>query len=266
MGNFTTGSSFAISADSLFRPLRVLPFVNGQGVYISSGNRVLGYSMASTTASVVYGQMGSFTIPPPSSLSADTLNGPSGLSFGLGGGLYIADGNNRVLYFTGGDRSFGSTTASRVYGQLGSFTTSFFDSSRTTADTLIFPEGVTDTANGPCIADSVDRRVLCYPGTSTTATQVFGQMGNMSTNVQNNGGVSADSLGDPSAVTLSSGGNGILVVDRQNNRVLLFVTATTSSTTTSTTTAASTITPSSGAAIARSILFLHVVLLVIFWP
>ena len=75
----------------------------------------------STTANVVWGQLGSFTtnIPDNGGITANSLNGPSGFALDGSGNLYVADySNSRVLFYPSG-----STTATRVYGQLGSFTT-----------------------------------------------------------------------------------------------------------------------------------------------
>ncbi len=73
------------------------------------------------TAGVVYGQGGSFTTNTANNggVSANSLNALGGVVADASGNLYVADGlNNRVLFYPAG-----STTATRVYGQGGSFTT-----------------------------------------------------------------------------------------------------------------------------------------------
>src|SRR5271156_4734323 len=73
-----------------------------------------------TTADVVYGQLGSFTtnFPNQGGLGANSLHYPDGLAVDSSGNLYVSDQqNSRVLYSPAG-----STTATRVYGQGGSFT------------------------------------------------------------------------------------------------------------------------------------------------
>jgi hypothetical protein len=73
-----------------------------------------------TTADVVYGQLGSFTtnFPNQGGLGANSLHDPDGLAVDSSGNLYVSDQqNSRVLYYPAG-----STTATRVYGQMGSFT------------------------------------------------------------------------------------------------------------------------------------------------
>jgi hypothetical protein len=73
--------------------------------------------------------------------------------------------------------------------------------------------------DGVYISDSGNHRVLFYPGTSTTATRVFGQP-NMTDNADNNGGVSANSLSFP--LGLHVGILGLYVVDNGNQRVLFY--------------------------------------------
>ncbi|HNB98293.1 MAG TPA: putative Ig domain-containing protein, partial [Leptospiraceae bacterium] len=73
-----------------------------------------------TTSSRVYGQLGDFTTGTSNKggVSADSLNSPRNCAVDKDDNLYIADtNNNRVLFYLKG-----STTATRVYGQLGSFT------------------------------------------------------------------------------------------------------------------------------------------------
>jgi len=77
-------------------------------------------SIGGPTATRVYGQAGSFTTLTSNKggISADSLYNPQGIAIDSSGGIYIADRfNNRVLYY-----SAGSTTATKVYGQNGSFT------------------------------------------------------------------------------------------------------------------------------------------------
>ncbi len=130
-----------------------------------------------------------------------------------GTGVYITDiYGSRVLYFPGT-----STTATRIYGQNGNFTTT---ATGTTASTLTNPEGIALDATGVYIADALNNRVLFYPGTSTTATRVYGQNGNFTSNTVNNGGVSANSLSNPRGIHVDS--DGVYIVDMDNNRVLFY--------------------------------------------
>ncbi|MEI7557099.1 MAG: hypothetical protein WCK19_17635, partial [Chloroflexota bacterium] len=97
------------------------------GIYIAdnANNRVLYYpatnGIPDFTATRVYGQGGDFTTGTNNkgTRTAISLYGPRGIALASDGGLYVADrDNNRVLYY-----SAGSTTATRVYGQGGDFTT-----------------------------------------------------------------------------------------------------------------------------------------------
>ena len=188
-------------------------------------NRVLFYPSGSTTATRVYGQNGSFTTNV-SGVSATGLNGPNRVVLDSGGNLYVADSlNNRVLFYPSG-----STTATRVYGQGGSFTTGIPNNGGTSANSLDQPlEVVLDSSGNLYVADSFNNRVLFYPSGSTTATQVYGQLGSFTTNTANLGGISANSLSRPFGVSLDSSGN-LYVADTFNNRVLFYFSGSTTAT------------------------------------
>ncbi|HNO24683.1 MAG TPA: hypothetical protein PKK94_17020, partial [Leptospiraceae bacterium] len=97
--------------------------------------------------------------------SANTLNNPLGITLDKTGNLYVADYyNNRVLYYIPG-----STTASRVYGQFGSFTSTVGgnDGNGSTlapsASNLYYPTSVSiDPSGNLYIAEQVDNRVLLF--------------------------------------------------------------------------------------------------------
>ena len=108
--------------------------------------------------------------------SATGLSTPAGLALDSSGDLYIADlANNRVLYFPAG-----TTTATRVYGQGGSFTTS---TASTSVTGLSGPRNLTLDSGGDIdIADGSNNRVLQFqtalnvttqPPSSTPATTPF---------------------------------------------------------------------------------------------
>jgi len=226
MGSFTSSISNngGISADSLSNPVDVAIDINDD-LYISDSgnNRVLFYSSGSTTATRVYGQLGSFTSNSQNNggVSATSLSGPSGISVvsnGTSSSIYIADvNNNRVLYF-----DMQNTTASLVYGQSGNFGSNLSNNGGINANSLNSPFDVAAAPDGGVyISDSFNNRVLYYPAGSTTATKVFGQSGNFSSNIPNNGGVSADSLNMPFGISSENFG-GIYIVDSLNNRVLYF--------------------------------------------
>ncbi|MBK9500835.1 MAG: hypothetical protein IPO06_15985 [Leptospiraceae bacterium] len=219
-GSFTTNTANTggLGASSLSAPYGV--FLDVSGVYVAdySNHRVLYYSGTSTTATSVYGQ-GSFTIAIANNLISD-----GGDSFKLAkslavdaSGMYVADySNHRVLFFP-----TNSTTATRVYGQGGSFTTNIVNKGGVSADSLNSPNGIALNGSGVYIADSLNHRVLYYSGNSTTATRVYGQGGSFITNALNNGGtVATDSLNTPYGLALDA--NGLYVSDQGNHRILYF--------------------------------------------
>ena len=198
------------------------------GLYVVENNnhRVLYFPSGTTTASRVYGQGGNFITKdanyPAGVVSADSLNLPIGVATDSSGGLYVADaGNNRVLYYPSG-----STTATRVYGQAGSFTTNSpnMGSATPTADSLSSPGGIVVASDGGVyVADTSNHRVLYYTPGSTTSSRVYGQAGNFTTKDVNYpaGVVSADSLHNPYGMALDSI-DGLYVADSDNHRVLYF--------------------------------------------
>lgn len=121
-----------------------------------------------SVADLVYGQLGSFTTNTLNTggLSANTLWTPSGVILDRDGNLYVADnGNSRILFYAAGE-----TTPTRVYGQSGSFTTNFGNKGGLSANSLLFPEGITLDRNGNLyVADRNNNRVLFYLAGSTTA-------------------------------------------------------------------------------------------------
>lgn len=219
----TTSNNGGRSANSLSSPHCVIVDPSG-GVYISdTGNvRVLYYPSGSTTATRVYGQNGSFTTSTSGTTSTTFgFSGVGALALDSSGALYVADGfNKRVLYFPPA-----VTTASQVYAQSGSFTTS---NSGTSASTVNAVSGIAvDSSGGLYLVDggsfsNGNNRVLYFPvGSFNTATRVYGQGGSFTSAVANKNGISADSLSSPNGVALDPSG-GLYISDAGNNRVLYF--------------------------------------------
>ncbi len=221
----STANNGGVSSNSLSQPSGLA--FNTDGLYVADtlNNRVLYYTGISTSATRVYGQLGSFTTSTANNggISSNSLNGPQVIAIDADG-LYVADTfNNRVLYYTGT-----STTATRVYGQSGSFTTNAANKGGISEDSLDGPSAVTVDTDGVYIADWNNNRVLYFNGTSTTASRVYGQGGNFGTITANNGGISADSLYGPITVTLDV--TGIYITDSNNSRVLYYTGTSTTAT------------------------------------
>ena len=223
LGSFTTNNYGAggINANSLAGPQAVALDSSGN-LYVADtyDNRVLFYPAGSTTATRVYGQLGSFTTGTVNNggISANSLEYPYGVALDGSGNVYVCDYyNNRVLFYPSG-----STTATQVYGQFGSFTTGTVNNGGISSNSLEGPIGIAlDSSGNLYVIDQINSRALFYPSGSTTATQVYGQLGSFTTNAPNKGGISANSLYYPWGVALDSSGN-LYVADHANNRVLLY--------------------------------------------
>lgn len=191
-------------------------FADATGVYLNDieSSRILYFAGTNIDAAVglggrVYGQAGSyttFTVNNPA-LGNQGLNNPD-TSTSDTSGVYVSDTfNNRVLHFPGT-----STTADRVYGQP-DFTSNTAGAGATGLST---PRGVAIAPDGIYVTDVGNHRVLFFPGTSTTATRVYGQA-NFSAN---GSGTSASNLNQPWGIKYFGGG--IYVADYANHRVLFF--------------------------------------------
>ena len=223
----------AVSADSLKSAQQIVTDKLG-GVYITdpANNRVLYYAGGSTTATRVYGQFGSFTCALPNNaggcggntISANSLKAPTGVALDSGGNLYISDsGNERVLYYPAG-----TTTATTVYGQFGSFSCGIANNiggcgaGGITANNFnsVWMIAV-DPYDNLYVTDYNNNRLLFFLKGSITATRVYGQLGSFTTGTLNNGGVTANSISQIHSVHVDVCGN-VYVVDTGNNRVLMY--------------------------------------------
>lgn len=223
LGSFVSGggNNGGLTANALNIPGK-LTLDSASGLYIADGNnnRVLYYALGSTTASRVYGQFGDFTMGTANNggISADSLSGPEGVVVDSNSGVYISDRlNNRILYYPSG-----STTATRVYGQAGGFTTNTANLGGISADSLNLPSSLAlDAGNNLWVADAQNNRVLFYPEGVTTATVVYGQSGDFTSNAANLGGISAGSLFAPQGVHVSCLGD-VYISESSNHRVVKF--------------------------------------------
>src|SRR5208283_5198988 len=209
------------SAGSLCVPDGVAVDASGN-LYVAdySNNRVLEYNTpfagcgsfpcVGRPANRVFGQGGSSHTNTcnKSGVSASSLCGPFGVALDTHGNLYVSDSrNSRVLEY---NTPLTNTTANKVFGQGGSFSSGFCDGGGLSANSLCDPFGVALDASGNLyVADEGNGRVLEYntPLTNNTADLVFGQFGSFTSGGCNNGGVSASSLCEPYGVAVDAGGN-----------------------------------------------------------
>ena len=192
-----------------------LNLANGAGTITTNVNSV-SIGCHGTTAIRVYGQGGVFTANAVNNggLSANSLNVPFSIAVDSSG-VYIADsGNHRVLYYLGA-----STTATRVYGQVNFTSGSANQGGGATANTLNNPFGIAVDSTGVYVVENSNNRVVFYPGTSTTATRVYGQP-NFTSNTANNGGITQNSLNFPRAV--AAYGGDVFIIDNLNHRTLFY--------------------------------------------
>jgi len=229
---YSLHNPFAVTIDASATPTHLY-------VADETNSRVLGWNDVTTFANgspadLVIGQ------PDFNSTACNTTDGASGSSlcypYGItvdsSGNLYVADNSNsRVLEYTapfagcGGSFPCVEGSANLVFGQGGSTSTGCNSDtgSTPTAIDLCYPYGVAvDANNGHLyVADGGNNRVLEYntPLTSSTANLVFGQGVSFTSNYENNGGVSANSLYLPVGVAVDSSSN-LYVADYSNSRVL----------------------------------------------
>lgn len=226
-GSFTTANLGGGPTASLFTTNNNVPdvFAVSNGVYICDigGHRILFFPGTSTAATGVYGQFGNLNWGAQNNNGANGVGTPTPDNlfnpqefWSDSTGAYIVDVNNhRVLFYPGT-----STTATRVYGQSGSFTSGTLNLGGISANSLNAPRGMWVDLDGVYVADANNNRILFYPGTSTTATRVYGQGGSFTTNTANLGGVSATSLNGAWYVRTYAGN--VYISDSVNNRVLEF--------------------------------------------
>ena len=166
-----------LSASSLCDPYGVAVDASGN-LYVADedNSRVLEYNTpfadcddsfpcVGGPANLVFGQGGSFTSSGcnDGGISASSLCEPQGVALDPDGDLYVADyANNRVLEYNT-PVTTDNTTADRVFGQGGSFTSSIGDNGGVSANSLGSPfEVALDPSGHLYIADTGNNRVLEY--------------------------------------------------------------------------------------------------------
>lgn len=181
------------------------------------------------------GSTGTCLAPP----TASSLCLPQQVAFDTAGNMWVADdGNNRVLMYPYNAASGRpSTTATKVFGQGGSFNTKVSNNGGLSAYSLGVPVGVAIDSRGTLfVSDNANNRILVYfnalsKPASPAADMVLGQDNYTSGSVNGDLGnsttcpapapASACSLNNPFYLSLDAQGD-LLVADELNNRVLLW--------------------------------------------
>ena len=251
-GSFTTGlcnntaggTRPPVNMGSLCAPAG-LALDAGDNLYVAdaANSRVLQFATpitpASTDAAGVLGQM-LFTTGTANLVDSRGFNlgrpysvtNPGGLAIDHSispNRLYVVDpANNRMLAWGDVNGFVTHAPADLVFGQASPFTGECNNGIRTpTADTLCGPRDVAvDGAGNVYVADTNNNRVLEYDTPfvkGTTAGRVFGQDGSFTTQPQNKGGLSADSMFLPDGVVVDATG-ALYVAEQGNSRVLIFKT------------------------------------------
>ncbi len=190
----------------------------------SENNRVLIFnsipSSSNAAADVVIGQpdMTSVDANQGGAVAANTLDSPYS-AFATASKLYIADrDNNRVLIYNSIPTT-DNQPADVVVGQPDKISST----AGLSATALSLPYGVTSDGTKLFIADRSNNRVLIFNSIPTTdgasANVVVGQP-DMTSNLANNGGISAKSLQNPRFAY--SDGTKLFIADTNNHRVLIF--------------------------------------------
>ncbi|MDO8430804.1 MAG: NHL repeat-containing protein [Candidatus Binatus sp.] len=203
-------------------------------IYVADtdNDRVLEYNTpigSGTGADRVFGQHNSFTSSICNDdgviVTAATLCKPNDVAVDGLGNVYIADtGNTRVLEIN--TPFVSGTTADKVFGQGGSFSSAICNLGGVSASSICTPMGVSvDTGNNLYVADCGNNRELSFTTPVTTDTIADGVVSQVlfTTNAQNlvdalgldtafnNGGIAIDKTVVP---------NRVYVADYGNNRVL----------------------------------------------
>ena len=174
---------------------------------------------ADTNASFVYGQVDLYSnVGVPISASSLTFPRSVAIDPATNQNVYIADVSaSRVLYYEGLN-----TTAVRVYGQYGSFTTSMSNIGGIGLETLNNPQSSFRVCTGLYILDTGNNRLLYYPEDSTVPSLIYGQVSDNLPNANGNtGAIRRMAFSMPESMFVDHLGQ-IYIADTGNNRVLRF--------------------------------------------
>jgi len=221
-----TANNSGISAQTLSTPLGI--YSDGTKFFVTdySNHRVLIWntnpSSNQAAADVVLGQpnMTSSTANN-GGVSAHSLNNPLGI-FKTNSKLFVADySNTRVLIWNSIPTSH-QADADVVIGQP-NMTETTSNNSDASSQTLNNPRGIYMDSSKFYVVDAKYHRVLIWnsiPTTNQTAADIVLGQPNMTSDTQNNNGVSAQSLSTPMGI--HGNGTKLAVADYENNRVLIW--------------------------------------------
>ncbi len=224
--NKANAGNNSASASGFDMPVGIA-FDSQDNLYVADFNnaRVLKFSAPlgpgnqNPAASAVWGQT-NFQTKGAGPASASTIAGPAGVAVDSSGNVYVASpADNRVLVFSTGATG---AAAKNVLGQPDfSSTTANADAApKTSPNALATPRDVKVDASGVVfIADSGNNRVLSFPPSSKSATQVWGQTDFVS-NAPNQLKPGSISAPFKMAIDYSSSPYALYVSDFANNRVL----------------------------------------------
>jgi sugar lactone lactonase YvrE len=185
-------------------------------------------SRLDTTADALLGQPGFLTASPNNVFMdrANRIQLPQKAAVDPNSGrLFVADSDNhRVLSWRDAASLANSQAADLVLGQP-NFSSTIANHGGISAASLFSPVGVAVDGQGNLyVADSGNHRVLFYSAPLTSgmpASRVYGQGGSFTSAIDNNGGVSANSLSSPADLALDVQGN-LFVADANNHRILQY--------------------------------------------
>lgn len=180
-----------------------------------------------------------FNLPVTSNASAVNVAGQTSMSLGISGGctasglsapmgvavtnnkMIVADmNNNRVVIYDLNSFNDGAAAVT-VLGQPNA-TTCTVNTGGLTASSMNQPRGVAIDKNGRLfVADTLNNRILMWnsiPTSNVPADLVLGQP-DMVSNLENNGGVSVNSLSSPTAIHFTKNQN-MWITDTGNQRII----------------------------------------------
>lgn len=232
-GSFTTANQAAMNAataDNMGNPEGVAVDASDNmwlaDRFLSRVTRFNTPASTDTTADLVIGQPNLTSGDPNqggANPAANTINRASGCTLDAAGNLYVCDEfNHRVLLYLAPLAN--NQAAARVFGQP-DFVSQGPNNPARSANSLSTPVSVAidPVTDNLFIADSVNMRILEFtnPQTDSTADRVYGQNGDFTTGVTNNGGITANAINDVGGVACDAAGH-LYAGDRLNSRALRF--------------------------------------------